>query len=328
MASLSKLRSLITQFWPPRPTFTDANSPSGSQAGRVFMVTGGNAGIGYELCRILVGTGATVYMATRSKERAEASIQSIKSSYKEPGVMTGQLKFLHLDLSDLSSVRDMARRFAQEENKLDVLWNNAGIGPNAVEYGVRTAQDLELFMGVHCVGALLLAELLLPQLRAAASSETPSRVVWLTSILVDTSAPRDGINFTVLETGTRDQTTNYAASKACAHAPDGVLSVVMNPGNLDAGSFKGTPRFAMFMMRMLWLQKPVFGAYTELFAGLSPEVTRDTNGRYIFPWGRLIPDSSIVRQDVLKAAESEELGGLGYGKKLWEWCETKWESAE
>lgn len=31
------------------------------------MVTGGNAGIGYELCRILVGTGATVYMATRSK---------------------------------------------------------------------------------------------------------------------------------------------------------------------------------------------------------------------------------------------------------------------
>lgn len=129
-------------------------------------------------------------------------------------------------------------------------------------------------MGVHCVGALLLAELLLPQLRAAASSEIPSRVVWLTSILEDTSAPQDGVNFAVLETGARDQTTNYAASKAGAwllgrefgrrHAPDGVLSVVMNPGNLDAGSFKGTPRFAMFMMRMLWLQKPVFGAYTEL----------------------------------------------------------------
>lgn len=35
--------------------------------------------------------------------------------------MTGQLKFLHLDLSDLGSVREAARRFAQEENKLDVL---------------------------------------------------------------------------------------------------------------------------------------------------------------------------------------------------------------
>ncbi|KAI0113815.1 NAD(P)-binding protein [Hypoxylon sp. NC0597] len=263
MASLSKPWSLVTQFWPPRPTFTDADIPRGSQTGRVFMVAGGNAGIGYELCRILVGTGATVYMATRFKERAEASIESIKAS----------------------SVRDAARRFAQEEDKHDVLWNNAGIGPNAVEYG-------------------------------------------LTSILVDTSAPRNGVDFAVLQTSTRNQTTNYAASKAGAwvlerefgrrHISDGVLRVVMNPGNLDAGSFKRTPRFAMFMMRMLWLQKPVFGAYAELFAGLSPEVTRDTSGRYIFPWGRLVPDSSVVRQDILKAAEPEELGGLGYGKKLWE----------
>lgn len=193
-------------------------------------------------------------------------------------------------------------------------------------------------MGVHCVGALLFTELLLPQLRAATSSEHSSRVIWLTSILVDTSAPRDGIDFAVLETGTRDQTTNYAASKAGAwalgrefgrrHVSDGILSVVMNPGNVEAGTFKGTPRFAMSMMRVLWLQEPIFGAYTELFAGLSPDVTRETYGRYIFPWGRLVPDDSIVRQDVVEAAESEELGGLGYGKKLWEWCETKWKLAE
>ncbi|KAI1382909.1 uncharacterized protein F4822DRAFT_434840 [Hypoxylon trugodes] len=200
--------------------------------------------------------------------------------------------------SDLSFVRHVARYFAREENKLDVLWNNAGIGPNSVAYEVRTAQDLELFTGVHC-------------------------------------APRNGVNFALLETGTRDQTTNYAASKAGAwvlglefgrrYAQDGILSIVMNTGNLDAGSFEGTSHFAMLVMRILWLQNPVFGAYTELFAGLSPDVTRDTHGRYIFPWGRLIPDSNIVRQDVLEAAEPEERGWLGYGKKLWEWCETKWE---
>lgn len=67
MASFSKLWSLITQFWPPRPRFTDADISKDSQVGRVFIVTGGNTGIGYELCRILYGTGATVYMATRSK---------------------------------------------------------------------------------------------------------------------------------------------------------------------------------------------------------------------------------------------------------------------
>ncbi|KAI0836779.1 NAD(P)-binding protein [Hypoxylon sp. FL0890] len=240
------------------------------------MVMGGNAGIGYELCGILFVTGST--------ERAEASIQSIKSSYAKPDVMTSQLKFLHLDLSGLSS----------EENKLSVLRNNAEIALH----------------GVHCGGALLLAELLLSQLWATISSELLSRDVWLTSIPVNTSAPRDGVNFAVLETDTRDQKTNYAASKAGTwvlgrefgrrHVPDGALSVVMSPGNLDVGSFRGTPQ-------------PVLEAYMELFAGQSPEVTRGTNSRCIFPWGRLIPDCSV----------SEELGGLGYGKKLWEWCETK-----
>ncbi len=54
-----------TQFFPPKPTFTEADVPS--QKGRVFIVTGASAGIGLALCRILYNTGATVYMACRSK---------------------------------------------------------------------------------------------------------------------------------------------------------------------------------------------------------------------------------------------------------------------
>ncbi|KAI0888177.1 uncharacterized protein GGS22DRAFT_155270 [Annulohypoxylon maeteangense] len=248
-------------------------------------------------------------------------------------LLTGASRSIHQINQSLIPRSQQHNRQAQ--TKLDVLWNNAGIGPNANPPKTRTAQDLELFMGVHCVGALLFAELLQPQLKAATSPEHPSRVIWLTSVLIDFSAPKNGIDFDILETGVRDQIVNYSTSKAGVwvlgreygrrHAEDGILSVIANPGNLDAGAFKGTSRFAMFMMRILWLQKPVFGAYTELFAGLSPEVT---NGRYVFPWGRSVPDSSVVRQDVLKAGETEELGGLGYGKKLWEWCETKWKLAE
>jgi NADP-dependent 3-hydroxy acid dehydrogenase YdfG len=54
-----------TQFFPPKPTFTEENLPS--QKGKVFIVTGGNSGIGYELCKILYGSGATIYMVTRSE---------------------------------------------------------------------------------------------------------------------------------------------------------------------------------------------------------------------------------------------------------------------
>lgn len=62
---MASLRSLYTQLFPPKPTFTEDNVPS--QQGKVFIVTGGNSGVGFELCKILYGTGATVYMASRSE---------------------------------------------------------------------------------------------------------------------------------------------------------------------------------------------------------------------------------------------------------------------
>lgn len=58
-------RGLYTQLFPPKPTLTEDNVPS--QRGKVFIVTGGNSGVGYELCKILYGTGATIYMASRSQ---------------------------------------------------------------------------------------------------------------------------------------------------------------------------------------------------------------------------------------------------------------------
>ncbi|CAG8192043.1 unnamed protein product [Penicillium nalgiovense] len=63
--SLTSLRNLRTQWFPPKAAFTEKELPS--QKGRVFIVTGGNAGVGFELCKILYGSGATIYMASRSK---------------------------------------------------------------------------------------------------------------------------------------------------------------------------------------------------------------------------------------------------------------------
>jgi hypothetical protein len=63
--SIAKLCSARSQWFPPTPSFTEVNLPS--QKGKVFIVTGGNAGVGYELCKILYTTGAIIYMASRSK---------------------------------------------------------------------------------------------------------------------------------------------------------------------------------------------------------------------------------------------------------------------
>ncbi|KAI0453362.1 hypothetical protein F5B21DRAFT_287433 [Xylaria acuta] len=334
---MESFRNFKTQTWPPPPTFTTP----GPQEGRVFIVTGGNTGIGFELCKILFTSGATIYMASRSKEKAEDAIKTIEATIPEGTKGRGQLKFLRLDLGDLKSVKTAADEFARREPKLDVLWNNAGIGANALKFGERTAQDLEVFMGVHCVATLLFTRLLLPQLKAAVAAAGPSgagktRVVWTSSGLMDSGAPSNGVDFGVLDRGFRDRVTNYAASKAGTWflarefarrhggGDDGILSVTLNPGNLRTGSFKGTAAPLYFVLNAFMLHDPEFGAYTELYAGLSPELKIEHNGTYVIPWGRRRPDSEITRKDILKAMAPESEGGLGHAKKLWEWCEEQW----
>lgn len=249
------------------------------------------------------------------------------------------MKFLHLDLNDLESVKGAATTFAQQESKLDVLWNNAGTGANLVEAGAKTVQGFEAMVGMHCIATLLFTELLRPQLRAAAAApETPRgsvRVVWTSSFLAEGASPANGIDFTVLDKGSKDRTRNYAVSKVGTWMlgrelarrsqidQDNIVSVVQNPGNLNAGSYAGTPAVVMFFISPL-LHEAKFGAYTELYAGLSSEITIEKNGAYIIPWGRIRPDQDCPRRDIITAMTSAEEGGLGYPTRFWEWCEQQW----
>ncbi|KAJ5682196.1 hypothetical protein N7462_005361 [Penicillium macrosclerotiorum] len=326
------IRNVWSQFFPPPPAFTEENVLS--QKGRVFIVTGGNTGIGFELCKMLYGTGATIYMASRTQAKAEAAIEAITTSSPSPD-NPGEFKFLHLDLSDLRSVKRAATTFAELESKLDVLWNNAGAGANLVQIGDRTEQGLEPMMGIHCVATLLFSELLLPQLRASTASggSGSARVVWTSSYLAEGATPKNGIDFNHLETGTPDRTQNYGISKAGTwmlgrefgrrYGKDGIMSVVQNPGNCKAGTYGGTSAVAMLFVNPL-LHEVKLGAYTELYAGLSPELSQDANNAYVIPWGRVRAEETCPRKDIIYAMTPTEQGGQGYGTKLWEWCEQQW----
>ena len=66
-----------------------------------------------------------------------------------------------------------------------------------------------------------------------------------------------------------------------------------------------------------WMCYPaVYGGYTELYAGLSPDLSleKGDQGAWIVPWGR----KDTMRPDM--AAEAAK-GENGFGLKAWEWCE-------
>ena len=78
------LYSNWTQTFPHAPSFTEESIPS--QTGKVFIVVGGNSGVGFKLVKIFYSEGGTVYMASRSQTKASEAIKEIQNSYpSSPG---------------------------------------------------------------------------------------------------------------------------------------------------------------------------------------------------------------------------------------------------
>jgi NAD(P)-dependent dehydrogenase (short-subunit alcohol dehydrogenase family) len=128
-----------------------------SAAGRTVVVTGGNAGIGYFTAEQLAEAGARVILASRSAEKAQRAITSIRER-----IPAADLEFVPLDLASLASVARAADALAAL-GPIDVLINNAGIvNPSARR---RTTEDgLELLVGANALGHFALTARLWPAL--------------------------------------------------------------------------------------------------------------------------------------------------------------------
>ena len=140
-----------------------------SEAGRTYVVTGGNAGIGYFTAEQLASTGARVIIASRSADKTEHAMASIRD--RVPGAA---LQFVRLDLSSLASVASAAAQL-RGLGTIDGLVNNAGLtSPSARR--ATTSDGLELVVGSNFFGHFALTAQLWP-----AMSET-GRVVGLGSM--------------------------------------------------------------------------------------------------------------------------------------------------
>jgi len=132
-----------------------------SAAGRTFVVTGGNAGIGYFTSEQLASTGARVILASRSADKAERAIASIREHV--PGA---SVQFVTLDLSSLSSVADAAQQLGSL-GPLDGLINNAGLVSPPTRRAT-TEDGHEIVVGSNFFGHFALTALLWPAMTATA----------------------------------------------------------------------------------------------------------------------------------------------------------------
>lgn len=315
---------IFTQFFPPHPNFTERDVPC--LKGKIFIVTGGNSGIGLELVKIIYSKGGTVYIAGRSVSKIDSEIEAIKSSHT---ANCGNLKSLPLDLSDLTTISICASTFLAQESRLDVLWNNAGIAQAPA--GTISAQGHEAHIGTNCLGPFLLTKLLLPVLirTASLSAKASVRVVFTSSGIVDMTGPPGGVSLAELALGnqSKDKSRNYSASKAGnwllasefdkRTRKDGLICVTQSPGTLKTKGWEKAPWVARILFTPV-MHEPKMGAYTDLWAGLSQEVKCEDGGKCAIPWGRWHPSP---REDILESLKTKEEGGTGLAADFFAWCE-------
>ncbi|KAE9378419.1 putative estradiol 17 beta-dehydrogenase [Stipitochalara longipes BDJ] len=318
------LASTWTQICPRKPEFTEKNLLD--LKGKVYIVTGSNTGIGRELARILYARNAKVYIFARSQEKALTAIEEIKAT--EP-TSTGTLIFAHLDLSDLTKIKASAEALLAAETKLHVLFNNAGFIGGSQEVA-KTSQGYEEHLGVNCLATFLFTKFLTPILISTAKTEQPNtvRVAWVLSSGCEIFAEEnvclslDNLDYHVpkpaIERYGRSKVGSwaYGVEFAKRFKAEGIVSIPLNPGNLksDLARDQGA---TIKLISAIIRYPPINGAYTELFAGLSPDVTIEKSGDWVIPWGRFY----LIRNDLIEATKTKAEGGTGGTNDFWEWSE-------
>jgi NAD(P)-dependent dehydrogenase (short-subunit alcohol dehydrogenase family) len=163
-------------------TWSEGDIPG--QSGQAAVVTGANAGIGFQIARVLAQCGADVVLACRDTSKAEQAADRIRAELDSaepgrprpgrPGNWRGSVAVVRVDLASLASVREAAECIRSGYPHLALLINNAGV--MEVPYA-RTQDGFELTFATNHLGHFALTGLLLDQLLA-----TPdSRIVTMSS---------------------------------------------------------------------------------------------------------------------------------------------------
>ena len=138
--------------------------------GKVAIVTGSNTGIGRETALDLAKRGARVIVACRDQTKGKAAVSYIKEASGSENVVLKKL-----DLASLASIRTFSSEVLDEEDRIDILINNAGV--MFTDY-CHTEDGFEMQFGTNHLGHFLLTNLLLDKIKDSA----PSRIVTVSSL--------------------------------------------------------------------------------------------------------------------------------------------------
>ncbi len=277
------------------------------QAGRTFVITGANSGIGLEAALALAAAGARVVMACRDPGRAGEALSRVRAASPAAVVET-----LALDLASLASIRAAVSELRERLPTIDVLVNNAGV--MAIPRRT-TAEGFEMQLGTNHLGHFAWTGLLLDRVEPLAGRVVTvasfvhhrGRMAW-DDLMGERSYSKWGAYCqsklaNVLFMVELDRRLRAAGSR--------VKSVGCHPGYAATNLQSVGPRMAgaSFSERVMSLGNKLFaqpaeaGAWPTLYAACGEDIE---SGDYTGPNGWKEMRGEAVKATTSKSSKSEE----------------------
>ena len=249
----------------------------GMMNGKVCLITGATAGIGYVTALEIARMGASVTLLGRSQQKCEASLKAIQQETGNPHV-----EYLLADLSSQAQIRSAADKFHARHDHLDVLVNNAG-GFNLTRK--LSVDGIEMTFAVNHLAYFLLTLLLLDALKSSPSA----RVINVSS----GSHYGEHLDFNDLQLKRfynpmqaygRSKLANILFTYELARRLQGtqVTSNALTPGMVATEIWTKVNRFLTPLINPVIRrigQTPLEGAQTSIYLATSPDV-EGISGKY------------------------------------------------
>jgi NAD(P)-dependent dehydrogenase (short-subunit alcohol dehydrogenase family) len=147
-----------------------------SMAGKICVVTGGSSGLGSYMAQGFLEAGAArVYITARSADKLQSKADELSA------VADGECIALPGDLETLAGVEALSKDIHGREAHIDVLVNNAGVGTGGV-FDSISENEWDRTMNLNLKSPFFLTKALHDLLKAKASHEDPSRILFTSSI--------------------------------------------------------------------------------------------------------------------------------------------------
>ncbi|CCH59494.1 hypothetical protein TBLA_0B06720 [Henningerozyma blattae CBS 6284] len=307
--------------WPNKPKYLPDDYPD--LTGKTALVTGSNQGIGYKAICLLFSKNCNIIAVVRTTSNGEKARDQILKDFP---LSKGKISVIGgNDYNDLATIKPVAHQIKTVlgNDPLNIIIHNAGIMPN--ENKGTTVQGHEDIFQVNTMAPQLLQSYLDPLFLK--KDDSLKRVVWVSSAGHLFAFPKYGINWEnpsfkgipiderpfVSQSYGQSKAGNILQAKAWAttnkQAVDeiGCVSVSCYPGNFGTNIQKDWPWLLRNAIKLACTDT-IYGAYTELYSALSPELTTSSQGAYILPFGEV----GLPREDIQAALQN------GTDLKFWE----------